>query len=288
MGGRPPRRVRRRGSRIHRIVPRAIALSVVMWLAQAALLFGSAGRFDWPMAWALLCAIVVVAVCGFAALDPELIAERSKPTPGFDRSDAVLASISGLALIFIPLQVAGIDVGRLQVPHFPIEVRIAALGIFLLGNLFSIWAAHCNRFFSDFVRIQHERGHHVVSNGPYAHLRHPGYAGGIAAYLAVPVALGSAWTLLPALVGAALLVARAAREDRMLHAKSPPTAPTPRACATGSFRASGSCRRRGHARHGAAECLPCSPSAARRGIIAAAAPSACIETTPLSAPWSRW
>jgi len=219
MGGRPPRRVRRRGSRILRIVPRAIALSVVMWLAQAALLFGSAGRFDWPMAWALLCAIVVVAVCGFAALDPELIAERSKPTPGFDRADAVLASISGLALIFIPLQVAGIDVGRLQVPHFPIEVRIAALGIFLLGNLFSIWAAHCNRFFSDFVRIQHERGHHVVSNGPYAHLRHPGYAGGIAAYLAVPVALGSAWALLPALVGAALLVARAAREDRMLHAK---------------------------------------------------------------------
>jgi len=135
----------------------------VMWLAQAALLFGSAGRFDWPMAWALLCAIVVVAVCGFAALDPELIAERSKPTPGFDRADAVLASISGLALIFIPLQVAGIDVGRLQVPHFPIEVRIAALGIFLLGNLFSIWVAHCNRFFSDFVRIQHERGHRPLT-----------------------------------------------------------------------------------------------------------------------------
>jgi protein-S-isoprenylcysteine O-methyltransferase Ste14 len=162
---------------------------------------------------------MLVAVCGFAALDPELIAERANPGPGFDLGDALLSSVAGLALIFLPLPVAGVDVGRAQVPHFSTAVRGAALGVFVLGSLFAIWAAYANRFFSDFVRIQHERGHHVVTTGPYAHIRHPGYAGGIVAYVAVPVALGSTWALLPALVGAALLVARAAREDRFLHEK---------------------------------------------------------------------
>jgi protein-S-isoprenylcysteine O-methyltransferase Ste14 len=33
-----------------------------------------------------------------------------------------------------------------------------------------------NRFFSGTVRIQTERGHKLVSSGPYAWLRHPGYA----------------------------------------------------------------------------------------------------------------
>lgn len=198
---------------------RAIAQTIVGWLVQAALLFGPAGRLDWPMAWALLAAYVAVALAGFAALDPALIAERSKPTPGFDRVDAVLATSSGIAFIFLPLLVAGIDVGRSQEPHLPVAIRVAALGVHLLGNAFSIWAAHTNRFFSDFVRIQTERGHHVVASGPYAWLRHPGYAGGIAAYLAVPIALGSFWALVPAVVGVALLIFRCAREDRMLHAK---------------------------------------------------------------------
>ena len=198
---------------------RAIAQTVVGWLVQAALLFGSAGRLDWPMAWALVGAYFAIAVVGFTVLDPELIVERSKPTPGFDRFDAVLSITSGIAFIFLPLPVAGIDVGRSQEPHLPVAIRVAALGVHLLGNAFSMWAAHCNRFFSDFVRIQTERGHHVVANGPYAWLRHPAYAGGIAAYLSVPIALGSLWALVPAVFGAALLIFRCAREDRMLHAK---------------------------------------------------------------------
>lgn len=194
-------------------------LSGAVWLVQAALLFGSAGRLDWPMAWALLGAVALVGVCGFAALDPELIAERANPAPGFDAGDALLSSLAGLALIFLPLVVAGLDHGRAPVPRCSTAASGAALGLFVVGSLFSIWAAHENRFFSDFVRIQHERRHHVVTTGPYAHIRHPGYAGGIVAYLAVPMALGSAWALLPALVGAALLVVRAAREDRFLQSR---------------------------------------------------------------------
>lgn len=39
------------------------------------------------------------------------------------------------------------------------------------------WAVVCNKYFSTVVRIQRERGHQVVTDGPYRYVRHPGYAG---------------------------------------------------------------------------------------------------------------
>ncbi|NDJ35583.1 MAG: hypothetical protein GYB64_13035, partial [Chloroflexi bacterium] len=43
-----------------------------------------------------------------------------------------------------------------------------------------------------------ERGHHVIDSGPYAIVRHPGYAGAVLAWIAAPVALHTLWALLPA------------------------------------------------------------------------------------------
>jgi protein-S-isoprenylcysteine O-methyltransferase Ste14 len=56
----------------------------------------------------------------------------------------------------------------------------------------------------------------VISDGPYARVRHPGYAFGLLALLAQPIALGSLVALLPALVGAGLIALRAVREERTL------------------------------------------------------------------------
>ena len=36
-----------------------------------------------------------------------------------------------------------------------------------------------NRFFSSIVRIQNDRGQVVITTGPYAIIRHPGYLAGI-------------------------------------------------------------------------------------------------------------
>jgi protein-S-isoprenylcysteine O-methyltransferase Ste14 len=54
-----------------------------------------------------------------------------------------------------------------------------------------------NRFFSSVVRVQSDRGHRVIDTGPYAVVRHPGYAGLLLGMPLSGVALGS-W------VGAAL------------------------------------------------------------------------------------
>src|SRR3990172_2267301 len=155
---------------------RASILAIALLGGFAALLFGCAGRFDWPMAWACLAAQVAFTVVGFVVLDPELIRERARPSPGFDRVDAALASTAFVAFGLLPLAVAGLDVGHLHAsPPLPLALRLAALAACAVGQAFSLWAAVRNPFFSDFVRIQTDRGHRVVADGPYAWVRHPGY-----------------------------------------------------------------------------------------------------------------
>jgi protein-S-isoprenylcysteine O-methyltransferase Ste14 len=79
------------------------------------------------------------------------------------------------------------------------------------------WAMRSNRFFSSVIRIQKDRGHVVVTGGPYRFVRHPGYTGIAAFTLATPFILNSPWAAVPAVVTAAVSVLRTALEDRTLH-----------------------------------------------------------------------
>jgi len=57
---------------------------------------------------------------------------------------------------------------------------------------------------------QRDRGHTVVTDGPYRYVRHPGYAGGLVAGLATPIVLDSLWAVVAGGVLALLLVIRTA------------------------------------------------------------------------------
>jgi protein-S-isoprenylcysteine O-methyltransferase Ste14 len=183
----------------------------------AAILLGSAGHIRWPMAWAFLAVYLAVIIIAFFVVDPQLIKERSRMGPGVKRLDVFLASLSFLWFFPLTLLVAGLDAGRFGwSPSFPAAVPPLALVVFALATAFSLWAEATNRFFSTFVRIQTERGHRVVADGPYARVRHPGYAGQILASIALALALGSLWALIPAFVGSCLLAVRTLFEDRTL------------------------------------------------------------------------
>jgi len=75
---------------------------------------------------------------------------------------------------------------------------------------------NCDTLFS-LVRIQTDRGHQVVSTGPYRWIRHPGYAGALLTYLATPLFLDSRWAFIPALYLAIVMVIRTSLEDRALQ-----------------------------------------------------------------------
>jgi protein-S-isoprenylcysteine O-methyltransferase Ste14 len=69
------------------------------------------------------------------------------------------------------------------------------------------------------VRIQSERGQHVITSGPYRWVRHPGYAGAVLTYIATPLLFESGWTVLPVISTIIIIIVRTALEDRTLKEK---------------------------------------------------------------------
>jgi protein-S-isoprenylcysteine O-methyltransferase Ste14 len=194
---------------------RARLRSAALLLFQAACLLIPARRIGWPMAWAVLGFFAAFSLAGLHLLRPDLIAERSRIPADAERLDLLVA---GLALFFLypaTLVVCGLE-ARDGVADVPSSLAAAAFAIFAAGYALSLWAATVNPFFSAAVRIQRERGHHVIDRGPYAWVRHPGYAGPVASHLALPLALGSWRGLAPAVLGCLLLALRAVYEERRL------------------------------------------------------------------------
>lgn len=90
---------------------------------------------------------------------------------------------------------------------------VLALG----GHCLARGAMDANAFFSTVVRLQPERGQVVCDRGPYAVVRHPGYAGAALFELGSPLVLGSTWAAGPAAVAGMVLVVRTVLEDRVLR-----------------------------------------------------------------------
>lgn len=209
-------------------------LTIRMWLRTlfvlAALpiliLFGSAGTLDWPMAWLYVgLTLVFFAVSRYIIWrnNPDLLAERGRmmdhqDTASFDRWLAPLLALGGPTLIGL---VAGFAIRFDWRPTFADWVLWLGVLLFVVSNIFGSWAIVVNRFFSGVVRIQVDRGHHVVTSGPYAIVRHPGYLGGAIAYLGMVLMLGSPWALIPYFLQMAVLIARTALEDQTLQAELP-------------------------------------------------------------------
>ena len=183
-------------------------------------------RWDWWQAWVY----GLIGVFGFVVSrvlvnkrHPDLLTERSRMMKHEDAKDwdKILGRLVGLGGAAIPL-VAGLDMKYgWSGTGYSVVVEMIALVLILSGHAIGSWALMENRFFSGVVRIQTERGHHVVSGGPYAVVRHPGYAGALLTYFATPLLLDSPWTFLPVILMSVVLVIRTALEDRTLREELP-------------------------------------------------------------------
>ena len=181
-------------------------------------------RWDWWEAWvyAIICILgFVISRVLAARRHPDLLAERARFMQHENAKawDRLLVPLVGLGGGLIPL-VAGLDALFDWSPTFSVPVRMASLAIILGGYALGSYALIENRFFSGLVRIQTDRGHQVVSSGPYRWMRHPGYAGALLTYLATPFFLDAPWAFLPVMFLTILLVIRTQWEDRTLRDKS--------------------------------------------------------------------
>lgn len=179
-----------------------------------AVLFGSAGRLDLPMFWGFLAVLTLSALLALLGLERDLIAERVRPAPGGEDRNLRFAALPFLAAHLV---VAGLDAGRFGWSRVPLWVQAAALAGAVSGMAVAWWAMKVNRFFSPVVRIQSERGHHLVTAGPYGWVRHPGYAGALAMMLLAGPALGSWWAIVPNVPTMLLMLRRLRLEDRYLR-----------------------------------------------------------------------
>ncbi len=181
----------------------------------ASILVLSAGRWDIPWLWAYVAVIAATFTVLPRVIDPGLLRERLRPAAGgVDRHLRVLM----MPVFLAHLVIAGLDAGRFHWSgDVPVTVRLIGAAGLIGMFLVALWTIRTNRFFSPVVRIQHERGHHVISTGPYRWIRHPGYAITIVGFPFGSLLMGSYWSALPHVVAAALMLRRTLIEDRYLH-----------------------------------------------------------------------
>lgn len=199
----------------------AVAYAIGLPVALLALVFVPVGRLDWWPGWRFAGFLVIawgIAALILARVNPIIYRARSRFQPGTKRWDLLLLWLMLPAMVAeIPL--ATFDAGRM---HWSVTPGwIVVLGYILLaaGIALGGWAQAVNRFFEPGVRIQRERGQTVISTGPYAMVRHPGYVSALMIFAGLALAPGSWWALIPAAWASAILILRTRWEDDLLRAE---------------------------------------------------------------------
>ncbi len=183
-------------------------------------------KWDWTEAWIY----AGIQILGFiisralaAKAHPDILQERAKSLERENTKswDKILAPLVGLSGVFISI-IAGLDMRYAWSGiYLSSGWKIFAITLILLGYALGSWAMISNRFFSGVVRIQEDRGHHVVDTGPYAWVRHPGYVGIFIVNLAVPILLDSLWTFGVVALFSVIIILRTVLEDRTLQEELP-------------------------------------------------------------------
>ncbi len=210
---------------LKKISPKGVLQLVIFAPAMLVILLLSAGRWDWWEAWAysIIGLLIMVISRGIViGKFPDLAVERSHAPEKENTKewDKYLMPFTALIAPLISWIVAGLDVRFGWSADLPDWIQIAALIFLQLGSLLGTWAMLSNRFFSSQVRIQTDRGHRVVSDGPYRFVRHPGYAGGLISWLASPVFFSSWVLIFPTILAIAASVFRTYKEDQTLPGRA--------------------------------------------------------------------
>jgi len=192
-----------------------------MFAAFALALFLSAGTIAWPAGWAFLAlffGFVVSLSLWLLRNNPDLLAERLTGVGRVDQKawDKLFFAIA-LVLFFGWLVLMALDAIRFHWSEMPLWLQIVG-ALILVGSfwLFSLTFRE-NSYLSPAVRVQTERGHRVVTTGPYHYVRHPMYAAFVAYVLGAMLLLGSWYGSIVALLLFIAMARRAVLEERTLR-----------------------------------------------------------------------
>jgi len=205
------------------LLAKSLVKGVVDLAILIGVLFGIAGRVDWPAAWLITLVFtghLVLSQCWLFRHDPELLKERLTTASNVPHWDRLIAR-GNRTVLLIFIATAALDAGRFGWSVMPTIVRAIGTAAVVAAVAVVWWCGAANRFLSAYTRIQSERGHIVVQHGPYRLVRHPLYAARVILITGAALTLGSWVALIPAALNAVLLVLRTSLEDRMLTTELP-------------------------------------------------------------------
>jgi len=197
-----------------------LAVSSVMLLVQIAIYFLAAGYIG-VRPWIFFGASFVhyfVSIIAQYKLNPELLAARLVVRrKGSKTWDELLMRLSNLTVLLVIPVVAGLDVGRFQWSNLDSVFMLPGFALLFFSTFLLNWAMAVNSFFEPTVRIQEERNHNVIANGPYRIIRHPGYLAGLSYVFSIPLIIGSIYAIAAAGLYLFLIALRTSLEDRTLR-----------------------------------------------------------------------
>ena len=180
-----------------------------------ALFFLPAGTFKYWQAWAWLGTLFIpmgISLVYLLKIDPKLLERRTRTNETRpEQRGIIMASVFCLLIIFI---LPGFDI-RYGWSNVPAWLCIAADVVVFVSYILYVLVMRTNTYASRVIEV--EQGQQVITNGPYALVRHPMYLSMILMMTASPLALGSYWATLPSILFILLLAARAKNEEELLQ-----------------------------------------------------------------------
>jgi len=193
-----------------------IALTLVWTIGS---LFLGAGTFHWTRGWVCVALWLLSSkVVGIVTerLNPQLMKERAnwrrQDTKRFDK----IFLFTYMPFVLLQPAIAGMDAVRVHGEWMTFPFVYAGAALYTLAMTLVGWVLSINPYAETSVRIQTDRGHSVITTGPYRIVRHPMYVGASAMYLSMPLVWGSLWALIDGLIITLLFVIRTDLEDRTL------------------------------------------------------------------------
>jgi protein-S-isoprenylcysteine O-methyltransferase Ste14 len=182
-----------------------------------ALIFGTAGTWDYWQGWVFL-AVFAASTTAFtvylALYDKPLLERRLKAGPWHEqeRSQKIIVSLVFVAFFaFIILPILDYRYGLSPVPAW---VSMVGNVIIIFSFLAIFWVIKVNSWAASNIRV--EAGQKVIDTGPYAYVRHPMYAGAIWLFVGIPLALGSWWSVALVIPFFPILLWRLLDEEKIL------------------------------------------------------------------------
>jgi len=186
--------------------------------------FLAAGTISFVNGWILYGLYFAIAIISNLILlrkNPELMYYRTKLNKdGIKEWDKILMPLAIITGFHLQSLVMGLDI-RFGWTSIDIENLPLGITLYVLSFIIGSWAMLVNKYFEPNVRIQKDRDHQVISDGPYKLVRHPGYVGFIIGSFGSVLIIGSSAGLFIAVISSLLIILRTKFEDDTLQKELP-------------------------------------------------------------------